>query len=118
MNLPDAIEGEIGQEGIDSLPAVALVRIEIVKIQQDSAVRPLNYFGNELAVPQLVGAGPEIVDPRLHSEGLASRACVFLDRGDGRQDAGFTLARRQKEAGIAIALPIRRSVTIEAEVLA
>jgi hypothetical protein len=54
-------------------------------------------LGHELAVGQLVGAGPEVVHPGLDRDGHRERSPEVADRGDGGPDARRRLAGRQEE---------------------
>src|ERR1039458_643983 len=107
MNLPHAVQRNLVQELKDLLPAVAIVGINVVKIQQNSAIRAVHEFRNELAVGKLDGTRSQVVPSRLDGErnthgrsqtsdcpGVDIQSCLGLPR---RQEESCEEVRREIE---------------------
>jgi hypothetical protein len=112
MQLPDALERQLRQEGLDRLPAVPVVGEDVVQIEQDAAVGGLDHPRHELSVGQLVRPRAEVIHAGLDRQGHRQCGRELADGGAGRANARERLTRRQEEPGRAV----RRS--IEAQVLA
>ena len=97
VHLGDPVERELGQELTGGLAPVALVRPDVVEVEQDAAVGRLGHRGDEGAVGDLVGPGPQVADGRLEGEGDIELGPEGGDGRDRRFDAALRLAGREEE---------------------
>src|SRR5262249_17376607 len=112
MNFPHALERQLIQKFLERLAPINAVAIDIVKIEQQTAVRHLNYPRDEFTVRQLVRPGSQITHAGLNRDRNVQRVTQALNRTGGSPHARRRLAWRQEEAGCEI-----RSV-IETQVVA
>jgi hypothetical protein len=68
VDFPDALERNLIEELANWLTAVALVRPEIVKVEQNPAIRGLRYGGRKRTVPHLALPRAKVADASLEGE--------------------------------------------------
>jgi hypothetical protein len=99
MYLPHAVQRNLRQERFHALASVPFVRVHIVEIEEDAAVRGRRQFGDELPIGNLIVTRPEIVHASLEQERHVQFLLQPPDRLGVDLQALLRLPRRQEEAG-------------------
>src|ERR1700685_3693339 len=79
MDLPNPLKRYLLHELPYLLPTVTLIRVQIVKIQQNAAVRPLGEVSDELPIRHLVVTRTQIIHPGFKREGNVESPCQAFD---------------------------------------